>query len=143
MPEVDVAAALAVVAQGETPLLLDPEPAPQRAPEQRGERPDRQTEPASAPAPLRPTGSPSASATASSPARSSAPSPTRAGSSRGDFGAISIKPDFSLVELPADLPAVVYQKLADTRISGKLIDLRPDRGAPGQRGPRKSYKGKR
>ena len=32
VPEVDVAAALAVVLQGETPLLLDPEPSPARAP---------------------------------------------------------------------------------------------------------------
>ncbi len=52
------------------------------------------------------------------------------GLKRGDFGAITIKPDFSLVELPANLPAVTYQKLADTRISGKLIDLRRDDGPP-------------
>jgi ATP-dependent RNA helicase DeaD len=33
------------------------------------------------------------------------------------------------VELPADLPAATFERLADTRISGMLIDLRPDRGA--------------
>ena len=41
------------------------------------------------------------------------------GLSRGDFGAIQIRPDFSLVELPADLPRETLDRLADTRISGK------------------------
>jgi ATP-dependent RNA helicase DeaD len=54
------------------------------------------------------------------------------GLSREDFGAIRIQPDFSLVELPADLPGDVLGKLANTRISGKLIEIRPDRG-PGAR----------
>ena len=41
VPEADVAAALAVVAQGETPLLLEPEPEPaRRARPERGERRD-------------------------------------------------------------------------------------------------------
>ena len=52
------------------------------------------------------------------------------GLSRGDFGAIQIRPDFSLVELPADLPRETLDRLADTRISGKLIELRPDTGGP-------------
>ena len=54
------------------------------------------------------------------------------GLSREDFGAIKILPDFSLVELPADLPGDVLARLQDTRISGKLIEIRPDRG-PGRR----------
>ena len=54
------------------------------------------------------------------------------GLSRGDFGAIQIRPDFSLVELPADLPRETLDRLADTRISGKLIELRPDTGGPGR-----------
>ena len=54
------------------------------------------------------------------------------GLSREDFGAIRIQPDFSLVELPADMPGDVLGKLASTRISGKLIEIRPDRG-PGAR----------
>ncbi len=32
------------------------------------------------------------------------------------------------MELPADLPGDVLGRLANTRISGKLIELRPDRG---------------
>jgi ATP-dependent RNA helicase DeaD len=49
---------------------------------------------------------------------------------RSDFGKITIGQDHSLVELPADLPAAVFEALANTRISGKLIDLQPDSGPP-------------
>jgi ATP-dependent RNA helicase DeaD len=45
---------------------------------------------------------------------------------RSDFGHIAIGPDFSLVELPAKLPKATLKKLEDTRISGVLINLRPD-----------------
>ncbi|WP_292728772.1 DbpA RNA binding domain-containing protein, partial [Microbacterium sp. UBA837] len=46
---------------------------------------------------------------------------------REDFGAIQIRPDFSLVELPADLSPDTLRRLENTRISGKLIELKPDR----------------
>ena len=46
---------------------------------------------------------------------------------RSDFGHIAIGPDFSLVELPAKLPNVTLKKLENTRISGVLINLRPER----------------
>ena len=46
---------------------------------------------------------------------------------REDFGAIQIRPDFSLVELPADLPRGALDRLANTRISGRLIEIKPDR----------------
>ncbi|MEY8015153.1 DEAD/DEAH box helicase [Mycobacterium servetii] len=48
---------------------------------------------------------------------------------RSDFGHISIGPDFSLVELPAKLPKSTLKKLEHTRISGVLIDLRPERSS--------------
>ena len=50
------------------------------------------------------------------------------GLSREDFGHIKILPEFSLVELPADLSGDVFSRLENTRISGKLIELRADRG---------------
>ncbi len=50
---------------------------------------------------------------------------------RSDFGHIAIGPDFSLVELPAKLPRATLKKLERTRISGVLIELRPDR-TPGK-----------
>jgi len=55
------------------------------------------------------------------------------GLNRQDFGHISIRPDFSLVELPAELPPGTTERLTSTRISGKLIELRPDTGRPQDR----------
>ncbi len=54
---------------------------------------------------------------------------------RSDFGHITIKSDFSLVELPAKLPKVTLKALENTRISGVLIDLKPDRGTTVNRKP--------
>ncbi|WP_175585255.1 DEAD/DEAH box helicase [Nocardia cyriacigeorgica] len=60
---------------------------------------------------------------------------------RSDFGHISIRPDHSLVELPAHLPQETLEALRRTRISGVLIQLQLDQGPPGQRsftrGPRR------
>lgn len=50
-----------------------------------------------------------------------------------DFGKISIFPEHSLVELPADLPMEVFEALEDTRVSGQLIKIEPDPGAPAGR----------
>ncbi|WP_067688073.1 DEAD/DEAH box helicase [Nocardia jejuensis] len=61
---------------------------------------------------------------------------------RSDFGHISIRPDHSLVELPADLSSETLNALSRTRISGQLIQLQLDSGPPGSarppagRGPR-------
>ncbi|MBG6054011.1 ATP-dependent RNA helicase DeaD [Salinibacterium sp. CAN_S4] len=137
VPEADVAAALAVVAQGETPLLLNPaDERPQRFDrEERTDRPDRGDRDDRGERPER------------RPRSNKAMSPYRievgkrhrveprqivgalaneGGLSRDDFGHIQIRPDFSIVELPADLPGHVLAKLKDTRISGKLIEIRPD-----------------
>ena len=61
---------------------------------------------------------------------------------RSDFGHISIRPDHSLVELPADLPKETLDALRRTRIGGQLIQLQLDPGPPGghrsiSRGPRR------
>ena len=66
------------------------------------------------------------------------------GLSRADFGAIKILPDFSLVDLPTDLSQETLRKLANTRISGKLIEMRVDKGPTGGRSsaPYKGGKGK-
>ena len=47
---------------------------------------------------------------------------------RSDFGHISIRPDYSLVELPAKLSQETLKALGTTRIQGQLINLQPDRG---------------
>jgi ATP-dependent RNA helicase DeaD len=160
VPEADVAAALALVAQGETPLLISPDDErreraerfdrdrPDRSERDRdreggrrdgGERPERRA---------RPSGSPLATYRIEvgrrqrvEPRQIVGALANEGGLSREDFGGIDIRPDFSLVELPADLPRDVLDRLSGTRISGKLIELRPDRGGPrrdaGDRPPRK------
>ncbi|GAA1668790.1 DEAD/DEAH box helicase [Microbacterium lacus] len=143
VPEVDVAAALAVVAQGESPLLLEPDPEPRRSVgerSERGERPgrfDRDDRPERRPRPdggrMRTYRIAVGKRQRVEPRQIVGALANEGGLSRGDFGAIQIRPDFSLVELPADLPASTLDRLADTRISGKLIELRPDTGAPGRR----------
>ncbi|WP_330228741.1 DEAD/DEAH box helicase [Nocardia sp. NBC_00508] len=64
---------------------------------------------------------------------------------RSDFGHISIRPDHSLVELPAQLPAETLEALRRTRISGVLIQLQLDSGPPQHRsftrGPRREREG--
>jgi DbpA RNA binding domain len=58
------------------------------------------------------------------------------GLSRGDFGHIDIRGDHTLVELPADLSDLVFERLRHTRVSGQLIELRRDDGGPsGDGGP--------
>lgn len=145
VPEADVAAALAVVAQGDSPLLLEPEPErPVRERfdrdrdrggrdrfdrddrRERGDRPERRQ---------RPSGKPMTTYRIAvgkrqrvEPRQIVGALANEGGLQRDDFGAIQIRPDFSLVELPADLPADVFDRLSGTRISGRLIELRPDTG---------------
>ena len=143
VPEADVAAALAVVAQGETPLLLSPTAT--------GRSASRTTTASAPPGRPGPAGRPRDRAgTRTLRSRGSGPRAmyrievgrrhrveprqvvgalaNEGGLSRDDFGRIEIRADFSLVELPADLSPDVLERLRGTRISGKLIELRPDTG---------------
>ena len=163
VPEVDVAAALAVVLQGDQPLLLEPEPErPVRQQREYADRPDRGSRPDRADRGDRGDrgdrtkterfrGSGAAMATYKiqvgkrhkvEPRQIVGALANEGGLSRGDFGAIQIRPDFSLVELPADLSNDVWKKLENTRISGKLIELTLDSGRPGGGGfERKPHRG--
>ncbi|WP_252274875.1 DEAD/DEAH box helicase [Nocardioides sp. LMS-CY] len=153
VPEADVAAALAIVAQGETPLLLDPGADDLRPP--REERPgrdraDRDRGGDRGPRTRRPRG------------RSDVPMATyriavgkrhrveprqivgalanEGGLSREDFGHIDIRGDHSLVELPEQLPGDAWDRLRATRISGKLIELSRDAGGPPARQKKPRHK---
>jgi ATP-dependent RNA helicase DeaD len=55
---------------------------------------------------------------------------------RSDFGHISIRPEYSLVELPANLSKQTLKALEHTRIQGVLINLEPDRGPKARRKPK-------
>ncbi|SCX99081.1 DEAD/DEAH box helicase [Microbacterium sp. LKL04] len=148
VPEQDVAAALAVVAQGETPLLLDPA-ADQlaktlAADAERGTRKDR---PARADGPRERRGKGDFTTYRIAVGRRQRVEPRQivgalaneGGLGRDDFGAITIRPDFSLVELPTSMDASVLERLKGTRISGQLIEIRPDRGRPGGERPKRSF----
>ncbi|WP_353827879.1 DEAD/DEAH box helicase [Agromyces sp. SYSU T0242] len=145
VPETDVAAALAVVAQGESPLLMEAEPEPERRERDRfdrdrgDDRSDRRER--------RDRGPREGMATYRiavgrrhrvEPRQIVGALANEGGLRRDDFGAIRIMGDFSLIELPERLPAGAMDRLAGTRISGQLIDLRPDTGAP-RRGGRGRY----
>ncbi|SDU50777.1 DEAD/DEAH box helicase [Gordonia westfalica] len=56
------------------------------------------------------------------------------GLTRGDFGNISIRDDFSLVELPDDLDNETLSSLRHTKIGKNPIDIRKDLGSPRARG---------
>ena len=165
VPEVDVAAALAIVAQGDTPLLLAPERAQRHDRTERadwGDRPERTDRPERADRTerrARPNGGAMSTYRIEvgkrhkvEPRQIVGAIANEGGLSREDFGHIKILPDFSLVDLPANLPGDVLDKLKGTRISGKLIEIRADRvgarkdGArsdasrTGDRSPRKSYR---
>jgi ATP-dependent RNA helicase DeaD len=157
VPETDIAAALAIVAQGDEPLLLSPDDALTRqlgheGREGRDSRSERREEGDRAGRGPRARGEfrerssrgPLASYRIEvgkrqrvEPRQIVGALANEGGLSRDDFGAIRIFPDFSLVELPEALPGDVLRRLKDTRIGGKLIQLVPDRGArAGQRKPR-------
>jgi ATP-dependent RNA helicase DeaD len=55
---------------------------------------------------------------------------------RSDFGHISIKLDYSLVELPAKLSSQTLKALEHTRIQGVPIKLEPDRGPKARHKPK-------
>lgn len=133
VPEADVAAALAVVAQGDTPLLLSPaDDRPQRTfdrddrdrPE-RGERPERRSRPSGPRTTYRLE---VGRRQRVEPRQIIGALANEGGLGREDFGGIDIRQDFSLIELPVDLSGEVLDKLSGTRISGKLIQLRADGG---------------
>ncbi|MGM7665664.1 DEAD/DEAH box helicase [Microbacterium sp. A93] len=150
VPEGDVAAALAVVAQGKTPLLLDPANDPLTAAVERDNRPRRD----SGDRPERGTGPRTERRSRGDyaayrievgrrhkvePRQIVGALANEGGLGRDDFGAIAIKPDFTIVELPSNLDPSVLTKLKDTRISGRLIEIKADRGVPSRRDTGGSY----
>ena len=132
VPALDIAAAIAVLAQDGEPLFLEEMPEPARTPQK--ERPhDRRGD----------NRKPMASYRIEvgkrhrvEPRQIVGALANEGGLSREDFGKIEIRPAFSIVELPADLAADTLRALEDTRISGVLIDLKPDKFARNRAGGR-------
>ncbi|KAA6433691.1 DEAD/DEAH box helicase [Agrococcus sediminis] len=151
VPQEDVAAALAVVAQGDAPLLLDEQAdrALQASRADRGERPARGDRPErmgdGQAGERRARRGPSDATTyrlavgsrkGVEPRQIVGALANEGGLGRDDFGRIQIRWDFTLVELP-ELDRSQLERLAKTRISGVPIDIRVDTGAREQRGERR------
>jgi ATP-dependent RNA helicase DeaD len=152
VPEVDVAAALAVVAQGDTPLLLSAdderfirqefaggETQGRAARDTRsgtGERRDKR----SSAGPMTTYRIAVGKRHKVEPRQIVGAIANEGGLTRTDFGAIKIHPGFSLVDLPASLSPGVLRKLENTRISGVLIAMKPDSGGAHSTRPRSAHK---
>jgi ATP-dependent RNA helicase DeaD len=152
--ESDVAAALAIVAQGETPLLLaadDPrfarQPREERSNPREGrtfrddrpDRPERERRPRNPNAKLASYRIEVGKRHRVEPRQIVGALANEGGFSREDFGHIDIRPDFSLVELPANISQDTLDRLSATRISGKLIEIKPDRAPRRDDRPKRKY----
>ena len=143
VPEADVAAALALVLQGDTPMLLDEADLKPPRRERGGDDRKGRAEGGGDRGPRERRGPAGGYAAYRievgkrhkvEPRQIVGALANEGGLRRGDFGAIAIRPDHSIVELPADLPQQAIDKLRGTRISGRLIELKPDPGPPPGRG---------
>jgi ATP-dependent RNA helicase DeaD len=144
VPAADIAAALAIMAQDGQPLLMEPEPEPQRVFEGKREgkqgawdhekgrrRDDTDGRPRREARPPRGRSNVTYATYRIAVGKRHKVEPRQivgaianeGGLGRSDFGHIDIRGDHSLVELPADLPPETFSALERTRISGKLIEL--------------------
>ncbi|WP_136244843.1 DEAD/DEAH box helicase [Mycobacterium intracellulare] len=140
-PMADIAAALALQSRDGEEFLMAPEPPPERR-ERRTERRDRPEKPRS----TRPFATYRIAVGKRhkiGPGAIVGAIANEGGLHRSDFGHIAIGPDFSLVELPAKLPKSTFKRLEQTRISGVLINLQPDRSSAKARGGRDGRKPRR
>ncbi len=128
VPMADIAAALAVQSRDGEQFLMAPEPPPQRR--ERTERSSERRDRGDKPRNTRDFATYRISVGKRhkiGPGAIVGAIANEGGLHRSDFGHIAIGPDFSLVELPVKLPRTTLKKLEQTRISGVLIELRPDR----------------
>jgi ATP-dependent RNA helicase DeaD len=128
VPLVDIAAALAAQSRDGEQFLMSEPPPEKRRRDDRPERPDRPAKHA------RKSGQGFATYRIAvgkrhkvSPGAIVGAIANEGGLHRSDFGHISIRPDHSLVELPAKLSHETVKALERTRIQGILINLQPDR----------------
>jgi ATP-dependent RNA helicase DeaD len=127
VPTAEIAAALALQSRDGEAFLMSPDPPPDRR-----ERPDQRRERSEGPRQVRDFATYRISVGKRhkiGPGAIVGAIANEGGLHRSDFGHIAIGPDFSLVELPPKLSRATLKKLENTRISGVLIDLRPERSA--------------
>ncbi|MDO9377325.1 MAG: DEAD/DEAH box helicase [Nocardioidaceae bacterium] len=130
----DVAAALAVIAHDDKEFLLSPETTPVLS--GRDDRRDRKDRPDRRPQGRKATQGMSLYRLQVGKRHKVGPGSivgalaNEGGLHRSDFGSITILADYSVVELPTDLPPGTLERLERTRISGRLIRIQPDDGPP-------------
>ncbi|KAA0107704.1 DEAD/DEAH box helicase [Mycolicibacterium sp. P1-5] len=130
VPLADIAAALALQSRnGEEFLMTEPPPEKRRERPDRPERGDRDRPPRKTRDDLATYRVAVGKKHKVGPGSIVGALANEGGLHRSDFGHITIKSDFSLVELPAKLSKETLKALEKTRISGVLIDLKPDRGS--------------
>src|ERR1700754_2242209 len=138
VPMADIAAALALQSRNGEAFLLAPEPPPERRAKERSDRPDR---------PARGVGDGPKKGFATyriavgkrhkiGPGAIVGAIANEGGLHRSDFGHITIKVDHSLVELPEKMSKQTLKALENTRISGVLINLEPERGPKAHHKPK-------
>lgn len=141
VPMADIAAALALQSRDGEAFLMAPEPPPERRAKERRDRPAKvASKPKDGFATYRIA---VGKRHRVGPGAIVGAIANEGGLHRSDFGHITIGPDFSLVELPAKLPRATLKALERTRISGVLINLRPERRHDGHGGskPRRKHDG--
>ena len=143
VPMADIAAALALQSRDGEEFLMSPEPPPER----RRERPELgiAREKSKADSEISPPiASPWASGTRSVRARSSAQSPTRAVCTAAISATSRSDRTSRWWSCRQNCPRATLKKLESTRISGVLIDLRPDRssGKPSEKARRSTHRGR-
>lgn len=165
----DIAAALAVAAQGDAEFLMKEQPAPKRDRRDRFDRDDRGGRDRGGRdragfrdrgrdrGERRPDGDFETYRIAVGKRQNVRPGAivgaiaNEGGLSSKDFGRITIAVEHTLVDLPKNLDPAVLDRLKDTRISGQLINIQKDTGRPprrdydddrGGRGGRGGYRGR-
>jgi ATP-dependent RNA helicase DeaD len=129
VPMVDIAAALAAQPRDGEHFLLSPDPPPsERRRRDDDDRPDRSARPRRTTEGLSTYRIEVGKRHRIGPGAIVGAIANEGGLHRSDFGHITILPDHSLVELPTKLSGDTLKKLENTRISGVLINLKPDGG---------------
>lgn len=127
VPMVDIAAALAAQPRDGEHFLLSPDPPPfERRRRDDDDRPDRSPKPRRSSEGLATYRIDVGKRHKVMPGAIVGAIANEGGLHRSDFGHITIRPDHSLVELPAKLSPETVKALAKTRIQGVLINLQPD-----------------
>jgi ATP-dependent RNA helicase DeaD len=141
VPMVDIAAALAAQPRDGEHFLLSPDPPPsERRRRDEDDRPDRSAKPRRTTEGLATYRIEVGKRHKIGPGSIVGAIANEGGLHRSDFGHITILPDHSLVELPAKLTGETLKKLEHTRISGVLINLKPDAGGGRPSQPRSGGK---